>query len=327
MRFVKILAAIVLTTGLVFPAQATEKMKVAVLVKSLGNGFFDAVRQGAEEAAGALGDVEIIFTGPLKPTAEGQIQIMNSLIAKEVQAIVISTNNAHTLVPSTKKAMAYGIKVLSFDSAVSKEGRHFHLEPSSKAFVGETLVKMAADAAANNGEIALLLSTAQAANQNAWIMEVKKTLDKPEYAGLKVVSVVYGDDRAEKSYREARRLLKSYPNLKVIVAPTTVGIVAAAKAVRNAGLIGKVFVTGLGLPSEMAPYVRGGVVKSFAIWNPIDLGYAITYAAHEFVKGTAGETVSLGRMGVAIPDANGEAPMAEPFVFNASNIEEFATVF
>ena len=64
MKFAKTLTAAVLALGLAFSAQAADKMKVAMVVKTLGNGFFDAAHQGADEAAKQLGDVEIIFTGP-----------------------------------------------------------------------------------------------------------------------------------------------------------------------------------------------------------------------------------------------------------------------
>jgi rhamnose transport system substrate-binding protein len=293
----------------------------------MGNGFFDAAHQGADEAAKQLGDVEVIYTGPAKPTAEGQIELINSLVAQKVSAIVISANDPDALVPATKKAMARGIKVLSFDSAISKDGRQFHLAPSSNELIGEKLVKMTTEAIGKTGEIAILSATAQATNQNTWIAEVKKVLAKPEYSGLKLVTVVYGDDQTDKSYREAQGLFKSYPNLKAIIAPTTVGIAAASKAVQDANLVGKVYVTGLGLPSEMAGHVKNGVVKSFAIWNPIDLGYSITYAAHDFVTGKAGSTISLGRVGTVKPDANGEAPMSEPFTYDASNVDKFAKFF
>jgi rhamnose transport system substrate-binding protein len=319
--------AAILAASLAFPVQAADKMKIAMIVKSMGNGFFDAAHQGADEAAKQLGDVDVIYTGPAKPTAEGQIELINSLVAQKVSAIVISANDPDALVPATKKAMARGIKVLSFDSAINKDGRLFHLAPSSNALIGEKLVKMTQEAIGNTGEIAILSATAQATNQNAWIAEVKKVLAKPEYSGLKLVTVVYGDDQTDKSYREAQGLFKSYPNLKAIIAPTTVGIAAASKAVQDANLVGKVYVTGLGLPSEMAGHVKNGVVKSFAIWNPIDLGYSITYAAHDFVTGKAGSTISLGRVGTVKPDANGEAPMAEPFTYDASNVDKFAKFF
>ena len=328
MKFTKTLtAAAIIAAGFALNAQAAAQMKIAMVVKTLGNGFFDAANQGADEAAKELGNVEIIFTGPAKATAEGQIELINSLVAQKVDAIVVSANDPDALVPATKKAMGRGIKVLSFDSGIAKDGRLFNLLPSSNALIGEKLVKMTVDAVGNKGEIAVLSATEQATNQNAGIEEMKKVLAKPEYKDLKLVTVAYGDDRTDKSYREARGLFKSYPNLKAIIAPTTVGIAAASKAVVDGNLVGKVFVTGLGLPSEMAGHVKSGAVKSFAIWNPIDLGYSITYAAHQFVSGKAGKTVSLGRVGTATPDADGSAPMAEPFTYDASNVEKFAKFF
>ena len=112
MKFVKVLSVAALAVGLAFSAQAAEKMKIAMVVKTLGNGFFDAAHQGGEEAAKELGDVELIFTGPAKATAEGQIELINSLIAQKVDALVISANDPDALVPATKKAMGRGIKVL-----------------------------------------------------------------------------------------------------------------------------------------------------------------------------------------------------------------------
>ena len=82
-----LLAVAVLSLGLAGPSAAADK--IALVVKSLGNGFFDAAHQGALDAAKELKDVEIVYTGPAKPTAEGQIEIINSLIAQNVKAIVI----------------------------------------------------------------------------------------------------------------------------------------------------------------------------------------------------------------------------------------------
>ena len=124
----------------------------------------------------------------------------------------------------------------------------------------------------------------------------------PQYPSVNLVTVAYGDDLSDKSYREAVGLLKSYPDLKVIVSPSSVGIVAAAQAVKDQGKIGKVYVTGLGLPSEMAGAIKSGASKSFAIWNPIDLGYAATYLADDLVKGTATKTeASMGKLGKVKP--------------------------
>ncbi|MGS0743893.1 rhamnose ABC transporter substrate-binding protein [Glaciimonas sp. GG7] len=334
MKLKKILLAALTVSmigGLVNNVQAAEKIKIAMVVKSLGNGFFDAAHEGAKEAAKELGDVEVIYTGPTTPTAEGQIEIINSLISQKVNAIVISANDANALVPITKKAMQRGIKVLSFDSGIAKDGRLMQLNPSNAQLIGLKQIQMAADAIGGAGDIAILSATAQATNQNIWIGEMKKALLKPEFAKIKLVATVYGDDQSDKSYREAIGLLRSNPNLKAIIAPTTVGINAAAKAVVDEHLVGKVYVTGLGLPSEMAGHVKSGAVKSFAIWNPIDLGYAVTYAAYEFVKGKAtskaGASVTVGRMGKITLDADNEAALAPPFTYDKDNVDKFAKIF
>ena len=100
-----------------------EKTRIAMVVKNLGNGFFDAAHTGADEAAKQIGNVEVIYTGPTTPSAEGQIEIINSLISQKVDAIVISANDPNALVPIAKKAMQRGIKVVSFDSGLAPEGR------------------------------------------------------------------------------------------------------------------------------------------------------------------------------------------------------------
>jgi rhamnose transport system substrate-binding protein len=306
-------------------------IRVAMVVKALGIGFFDACRDGGLEAAKEVGGVELIYTGPTKTTAEEQIAVIDSLIAQKVDAIAISANDPNALVPVCKKAMERGIKVISFDSGVAAEGRIMHLNPSNNQLIGAKCLQMIAKTINFEGEVAVLSATAQATNQNIWIEEMKKEWAKPEYAKMTLVSTVYGDDVADKSYVEMQGLIKAHPNLKGVIAPTSVGIVAAAKAVVDAGLVGKVFVSGLGLPSEMKSAVLAGATDTFAIWNPIDLGYSATMIAIALVKGTAdgkaGSKVAAGRMGeIAIGDG-GDAAMADPFTFDKSNIEQFSKIF
>ncbi len=308
---------------------AAEDMRIALVVKALGIGFFEAAAKGAEEAAGELGGVEIIYTGPTDTTAEGQIEVINSLIAQRVDAIAVSANDTDALVPTLKKAMQRGITVISWDSGVAPEGRQMHLAPSSDALIGNMIIKLAADHLPDGGEVAVLSATTTSTNQNVWIAEMEKVL--PDYPGIEVVSTVYGDDLADKSYREAQGLMQTYPDLDAIIAPTSVGIVAAAQAVTDAGKIGEVNVTGLGLPSEMAGAVESGASKSFAIWNPIDLGYAATMIAYNLASGKAtaepGAEIGMGRIGTVTLDDTNSGAMGDPFVYDASNIEEFKSIF
>jgi rhamnose transport system substrate-binding protein len=185
------------------------------------------------------------------------------------------------------------------------------------------------------GEIAILSATSQATNQNLWIEFMKTELTDPKYADVKLVKIAYGDDLRDKSVSEAEGLLRSYPNLKCIIAPTTVGIAAAGKVLTDKGLQGKVFLTGLGLPSEMATYIENGACPYMFLWNPIDVGYLGSYVATALVSGkitgAEGNKFSAGRLGdytiTKAPDGGTEVLLGPPFKFDKANIGEWKTVY
>lgn len=303
-----------------------QRMRIGLVAKSLGNGFFDAVHKGADEAAKEL-DADVIFTGPTTPTAEGQIEVLNALIAQRVDAIAVSANDPDALVPTLKKALDRGIKVISYDSAVAAAGRLVHLAPSSDQLIGETVVALTAELAAQGkGKFAVVSATPTSTNQNSWLAEMRKAL--AQHPGLEMVSVVYGDDVSDKSYREASALLLQHPDLAVLVSISSVGIVASARAVEDKGLTGKVKVTGLGLPSELIGYVEKGVVPRFAIWNPVDLGYSTTQIAIRLARGEdPHKPVYMGRMGEVTFGADGVGAMSKPFIYDISNVGQYAKMF
>lgn len=330
-KILKLLATFIIFFNVFSLNAFSAEMRIGLVVKALGIGFFEAAADGANQAADEIGNIEVIYTGPATTTAEAQIEVINSLIAQKVDAIAISANDRDALVPITKKAMQRGITVISWDSGIAKEGRMMNLDPSNKSLIGSSNIKWAFNSMGGEGEFAILSATSQSTNQNAWIEEMKKEFSKSKYANMKWVDTVYGDDLFDKSYQEALGLFKKFPNLKAIIAPTTVGIAASAKAVEDKGLIGKVYVTGLGLPSEMKAFVKNGSVKQFGIWNPIDLGYSAIYLSYQIAskkfKGKTGECIPAGRMGKICVEDDNNAAMADPFIFDKSNIDKFSKIF
>lgn len=329
MKLLKSLALSTAVAATLFAAPAMAQERIALVVKTLGNGFFDAAAKGAEEAAAEIGGIEVIYTGPTSATAEGQIEIVNSLIAQNVDAIAISANDPDALVPALKKAMQRGIKVLSWDSGVAAEGRQLHLNPSDTDLIGETIIKLAADYLPDGGDVAILSASSTATNQNAWIDAAKKVMPE-KFPNINLVSVVYGDDDSVKSTNEAKGLIASYPDLDAIIAPTTVGVVAAAQVVTDEDLIGKINVTGLALPSEFKQFIDNGASQAVALWNPIDLGYSAVQLAHQLIEGkeaAPGATFSIGKVGEITLDDTNSAAMAAPFQFDKSNIEEFSKIY
>ena len=328
MKLIKLLATTT-AVAVLLAAPAYAQTRIALVVKSLGNGFFDAANKGAQEAAAEIGGIEVIYTGPTAATAEAQIEVINSLIAQQVDAIAISANDPDALVPALQKAMERGIKVVSFDSGVAEAGRQIHLNPSETNLIGETIIKLAADYLPEGGDVAILSAASTATNQNAWIDAAKAVLPE-KFPNINLVATVYGDDDSVKSTDEAKGLIAAYPNLKAIIAPTTVGVVAAAQVVTDMGLIGKINVTGLALPSEFKQFIDNGASQAVALWNPIDLGYSAIFLANDLIKGeeaAPGKTFSIGRVGEVTLDDTNSAAMAVPFQFDKTNIEEFSKIY
>ena len=92
----KLLVTAAMATALVATGEHAETKKIALVVKALGIGFFDAANKGAQEAAKELGDVEIIYTGPTTTTAEAAASTMSPRTASAPRTKV--TNAATSVV-------------------------------------------------------------------------------------------------------------------------------------------------------------------------------------------------------------------------------------
>jgi len=321
--------------GVVPEATPAEATRLALVVKNIGNPFFDAVNKGWQEACKEL-EAEAIYRGPEQPTPEGQIEIMESLLAQRVDGITYVANDPQSLLNVAKKAMKRKIAVVGWESGVVPASRHVATEPVSAAKIGADQVRIMADLIGHEGQIAILSAAATMDNQNTWIAHMKEELKKPAYAKMELVAVVYGDDVREKSYNEALGLFKAYPDLRGIISPTSVGLAATAKAVTDEGKIGKIEVTGLGLPSELAEYVMNDACKAFGLWNPIDLGYLNAYATYRLAKkeitGKPGESFEAGRLGKVTVETQEGAEygliyLGSLFRFDKTNIADFKDVF
>ena len=309
-------------------AQAQDKPRYAMLVRVLGNTAFELARIGAEEAAEELG-IELIYTGPTENTAEGQINLINSLIAQRVDAIMITANDATALTPSLKRAAQRGIRVVTWDQDTESSARSLHIASATNELIALAPVKIALELTEGGGDVGIITGPANSTTQNEWVDEmIRLTKEEEAYMGLNVVEVAYGDERSDKGYNEALGLVNKYPDLEAIVAYTSVGIAASSQMVRDQGLIGKVMVTGLGFPTEMVDHVLSGATPAFAIWNMIDVGYTTVHATHQLVNdaisGAEGDTISASRMGSITVRANNVAVMGELFTYDASNIQEAA---
>jgi rhamnose transport system substrate-binding protein len=305
-----------------------------MLPKQINNPYFDVAFKGAQNASCDLGGT-VTEVGPTTADATQQIPFINTATTQKVKAILVSADDATAIAPALKTAMAAGIKVVGYDSSPAVGAYNVFVNQADTAGIGQSLADMACDSAPNcTGEIAVLSAAQTATNQNAWIAAMQTVLKGSKYSGLKWDGVVYGNDDPTISTTQAQALLQAHPNLKVIVAPTTVGIVAAAQVVKAANKTGTVFVTGLGTPKGMVDFVKGGQTKEFALWDVTALGY-LAYAvavdlANGTIKGNAGDTFTVPSLNSGKPytiGANSVVVLGPPFVFNSANIDQYVASF
>ena len=311
-------------------AAAGGPITVGYLPKDIVNQYFAAAKTGVDKAAGETGGT-VIQVGPNQAAADLQIPFITDLTTQKVNAIIISADGADEVAPALKAAMAAGIKVVGFDSSPAVGAYNVFVNQVDFSGVGVNLADWACELAPNcTGDIAILSAAATATNQNAWIELMKTTLATDKYKNLKLVDTVYGDDDATKSTQQAQGLLTKYPNLKVIVAPTTVGILAAAQVVKQAGKSDSVKVTGLGFPNDMKPFVKDGTSPVFGLWSVPDLGYLAYQVAAKLVSGeitgAEGETFTVAGLNDGKPYTIGKDSvviLGPAFRFDATNVDNF----
>ena len=329
-------AAMVIAPAATVFAGSADGLKIAVVTKSAGNPYNEKEAAGFVEVVEAEGG-EAIVQHPQAPTADAQINVIQSLISQEVDAICIAANDENALQAALEDAMDAGIAVSCLDSKVNPDSRATFVNQAGVMEIGAALMDAILDISGGEGQYAILSATSQAANQNAWIAAMKELQESDEkYAKLELVEVAYGDDEPQKSADQTAALLQNYPDLKVICAPTTVGIASAAKYIQDTD--SDVKLTGLGLPSEMAEYIGDYAEHSspyMFLWNPEDVGRLGAYTSIALINGditgAAGEKFTAGEMGeyeiVEAADGGTEVILGPPYEFNPENIEEWKNVY
>src|SRR6187397_2849447 len=310
---------------------AGKAIQIGYLPKDIVNQYFAAAKVGIDKGAAESGST-VIQVGPQSPTADLQVPFIKDLTTQQVNSIIISADDKDAVAPDLKAAMAAGIKVVGFDSSPAVGAYNVFVNQVDFSGVGVNLADWACELAPScTGDIAILSAAATATNQNAWIDLMKTTLSTDaKYKGLKLVDTVYGDDKPDVSTTQAQGLLTKYPNLKVIVAPTTVGILAAAQVVSAAKKSDSVKVTGLGFPNDMKPFVADGTAPVFGLWSVPDLGYLSYYVADLLVKGeitgAEGETFTVDALNGGQPYTIGPdnvVILGPAYRFDSTNVNDF----
>ena len=333
-KVLSVLAAAVLLAGCSSSSDggSGDALKIAHIPKLGTIGYFQAADKGVQRACAELG-AECAYKGPTEITAAAQVKEINAAVQAGYNVLIVAANDKDALVPALKDAMDKGVTVVTYDSDVAQDGRSVFVNQASSEGIGQALAKSASDIAGGAGDIAILSTTPDATNQNVWIDFMKKEL-AAKYPNVKVVATAYGLDKPEESTTETQGLIQKYPTIKAIVAPTSVGIVAAAKYVSGSASKGKVFVTGLGLPNDMKTYIKDGSGAQASLWDVENFGYVAVQVANSIVNKKqsvkVGATIKSGKgdkglkTRTVIKGAVGNEVILGPAtVFTKDNVDQF----
>ncbi|MBE7210558.1 MAG: substrate-binding domain-containing protein [Gluconacetobacter diazotrophicus] len=327
-RVSRLLAASALAVALAVPAahatdiDTAKRIKVAMVPKLVGLSVFKANQKGAEQAAKAL-NIDFLYTGPVTASAQGQVDVFNSLIARRFDVITTTSNNPTQLVPALKRARKQGIKVVSYDSDVSADARDFFIQNTDYGAFGKALVESVAKYTGPNAKIAILSSTPDATIQNEWINALKTYL-AAHYPNIQIVSTQYGQSSPSQSLTAGLNILQANPEVTAIIAPDGAAEVGAAAAVQKLGRTGKVFVTGCSDPDAIRQYVKAGIIKESPLWDEVKEGELVMYVARLTANNAIQRNGSFtaGDLG-SFTAKDGVIVFSEPLVFTADNIDQY----
>jgi rhamnose transport system substrate-binding protein len=293
---------------------------IAVMPKAKGDPYFVSVRSGAEDAARELG-VELIWDGPTSLEAAKQNELVENWITRQVDVIAVAVENKAGISTVLRKARQRGIHVLTWDADAEPDARDYFVNQATPEGIANTLTDEAARLLGDKGEFAIITGALSAANQNEWIVFIKKRVAE-KHPGLKLVTIRPSDDDRDKAFAETQTLLKVYPQMKLVMAISAPAVPGAAEAVRQAGRR-DVDVIGLSLPSICKPYVHDGIVQTVVLWSTHDLGYLTVYAGSMLAQNKlpAGSTsLQAGKLGT-IEMRGSEIILGSPLIINKQNID------
>ncbi len=306
------------------PAQTSPKYRIVVVPKLVGIAYYGAVKTGIDAASRELPDVSVTWIGPTQDQVERQIEIIERFIPSKPDLIAVAANDPVTIVPVLAKAQRAGIHVMSWDGDTNQ--REFFVNLVDFEQFGAQLVEAMTREIGPKGDIAVVTTSFTAPSQTSWIAAMKRTL-YAKYPQLRIVDIRPAGESTEEAYRIAQDYLKTLPGLKGIVALGAPNDPGVARAVRDAGLAGKVAVVGNSTPNLMREFLKDGTVKTVLLWNAPDHGYLTVYAARQLLMGglKAGQPFQAGRLGSFTPheDAISMQVALPVMVFTRDNVDQF----
>jgi rhamnose transport system substrate-binding protein len=308
------------------PAATTpisKKTVIAFVPQFINMGYFNAMQAGGSQAAKDAG-VTFDYARPASADPAAQVQTIKQLIARHVDAIAVAPADPTTLGPVFQQAQSEGIKIFTTDTDAPNSVRSVFVNPAPDDQVGTATIDALASAMNKQGEWAINSCRSNDPHLNA-LMVIEKSRAARLYPNMKYMTTVYSGDSPTNAIADTKTLINGNPTLKGVLGQCMSATPGAAAAVTDLQKIGKVFVSGIGLPNDMRPFIKNGAVKSFVLWDPVKLGYLTTWTGVQLVEGKSfAATNAVPSVGNVNYNASQQAlVLGPPITFDKSNIDQY----
>lgn len=281
----------------------SRKRVIAVIPKATSHVFWVAVEKGAK-AAGQEFNVEIEWNGPPAETEfSRQIQIVDSMINRRVDAIALAATERKALVASVERAMKQGIPVTIFDSGLDTENYTSYVATNNfeaGQFGGRALAKLIG----GKGEVAMVMHVPGSVSTTDRERGFEDVI-KREFPDIKIVAQQFGMSDRAKSRTVAENFLTAHPNLAGLFGSTEPSSTGAALAVKGRGLSGKVKVVAFDASDNLVDDLKGGTIQAMVVQDPYKMGYETVKTLVDKLDGkTPAKRLDLPAKVIFAEDAN-----------------------
>ena len=244
---------------------------IGVVPKGTSSIFWQSVQAGSL-AAGQRFGVEILWNGPPQETEYArQIQIVDSVINRQVAGIVLSPTDGAALVAPVERAMAQGIPVTIFDSGIDTENYVSFVATDNRA-AGKLAAETLSALLPGGGEVALVrhapgsLSTSH--REEGFHAAIEET-----FQGMKIVNEQFCMSDRARALAVSEDMLTAHPSLGGLFCSSEAATVGAAQALRTRGLAGKVRLVGFDASPDLQQGLRDGVIDAQIVQDPFFMGF------------------------------------------------------
>jgi simple sugar transport system substrate-binding protein len=275
--------AVTLTLATSSWAEEKKTYNLATVVKIMGINWFNRMETGVKKFGQDTGN-QTVELGPATTDSAQQIQIVEDLIAKKLDGLIVIPFQPPAMEPVLKKAMEHKIVVITHEAS-DIQNADYDVEAFDNKSYGEHLMEALAKLMNYEGEYAVYVGSLTSKTHNEWV-DGAVALQKSKYPKMKLIAdKIETNDDQQVAYAKTKELLRAHPNVKGFEGSASTDVAGIGLAVEEAGLEDKTAVVGTSLPSIAKKYLPSGAVDMISFWDPADAGYVSNKVAVMVLSG------------------------------------------